>query len=94
MAASCSSKRKASSLFSKRRPSRAVRHRADVDQGRERHSSNYMLVEDLCRQRSLKLFVLHDFDIVGFSIKQTLIDDIERYSFRRKPRSTSTSVCA
>ena len=40
------------------------------------------LVEDLCGKRGLKLFVLHDFDVAGFSIKQTLVTSNRRYSFR------------
>ena len=39
------------------------------------------LVEELCGKRGLPLFVLHDFDKSGFSIKETLISDTERYEF-------------
>ena len=40
------------------------------------------LVEDLCGRRKLKLLVLHDFDVAGFSIKQTLVTSNRRHSFR------------
>lgn len=40
------------------------------------------LVEDLCGKRGLKLLVLHDFDVSGFSIKQTLVTSNRRYAFR------------
>jgi hypothetical protein len=40
------------------------------------------LVEELCGKRGLKLLVLHDFDVAGFSIKQTLVTSNRRYSFR------------
>jgi hypothetical protein len=40
------------------------------------------LVEDLCGKRGLKLLVLHEFDVSGFSIKQTLVTSNRRYSFR------------
>ena len=40
------------------------------------------LVEELCGKRGLKLFVLHDFDVSGFSIKQTLVTSNRRYHFR------------
>ena len=40
------------------------------------------LVEDLCGRRKLKLLVLHDFDLAGFSIKQTLVTSNRRHSFR------------
>jgi hypothetical protein len=42
------------------------------------------LVEELCGKRGLKLFVLHDFDVSGFSIKQTLVSSNRRYQFRHK----------
>jgi hypothetical protein len=40
------------------------------------------LVEDLCGKRGLKLLVLHDFDVSGFSIKQTLVTSNRRHFFR------------
>ena len=40
------------------------------------------LVEDLCGRRRLKLLVLHDFDVAGFSIKQTLVTSNRRHYFR------------
>ena len=40
------------------------------------------LVEELCGRRKLPLFVLHDFDITGFSIKKTLTESGERYQFK------------
>jgi hypothetical protein len=40
------------------------------------------LVEELCGRRGLKLFVLHDFDLAGFSIKQTLVTSNRRHHFR------------
>ena len=43
-----------------------------------------MLVEELCGKRGLPLFVLHDFDVTGFSIKKTLTESGERYRFRHK----------
>ena len=43
-----------------------------------------MLVEELCGRRGLPLFVLHDFDVAGFSIKKTLTESGERYQFRHK----------
>jgi DNA topoisomerase 6 subunit A-like protein/histidine kinase/DNA gyrase B/HSP90-like ATPase len=44
-----------------------------------------MLVERLCCERGVKLFVLHDFDISGFSIKKTLVESNRRYRFEREP---------
>ena len=43
-----------------------------------------MLVEELCGKRGLPLFVLHDFDLAGFSIKKTLTESGERYQFKHK----------
>ena len=40
------------------------------------------LVEELCGQRRLKLLVLHDFDVAGFSIKQTLVTSNRRHDFK------------
>jgi hypothetical protein len=42
------------------------------------------LVEELCGKRRLQLFVLHDFDVSGFSIKKTLVSSNHRYQFRHK----------
>ena len=48
------------------------------------------LVEDLCGKRGLKLLVLHDFDVAGFSIKQTLVTSNRRHpSGTRSISSTS-----
>jgi hypothetical protein len=43
-----------------------------------------MLVEELCGRRKLPLFVLHDFDISGFSILKTLTTSNRRYTFKHK----------
>jgi hypothetical protein len=43
-----------------------------------------MLVEELCGRLGLGLFTLHDFDVSGFSIKQTLVTSNRRYTFKRK----------
>ena len=43
-----------------------------------------ILVEELCGRRELPLFVLHDFDLAGFSIKKTLTESGERFQFRHK----------
>jgi hypothetical protein len=43
-----------------------------------------MLVDELCGKRGLRLFVLHDFDIAGFSIKKTLTESGRRYQFARR----------
>ena len=40
------------------------------------------LVEELCGKRGLKLLVLHDFDVAGFSIKQTLVTSNRRHHFK------------
>jgi len=40
------------------------------------------LVEELCGKRGLKLLVLHDFDVSGFSIKHTLVTSNRRHFFR------------
>ena len=40
-----------------------------------------LLVEELCGRRGLPLFTLHDFDVSGFSIKQTLVTSNRRYTF-------------
>ena len=40
------------------------------------------LVEELCGKRGLPLYILHDFDLAGFSIKQTLFTSGRRYKFR------------
>ena len=42
------------------------------------------LVEELCGKRGLPLFVLHDFDVTGFSIRKTLTESGERYRFKHK----------
>ena len=43
-----------------------------------------ILVEELCGRRGLPLFVLHDFDLAGFSIKKTLTESGERFQFKHK----------
>ena len=43
-----------------------------------------ILVEELCGRRKLPLFVLHDFDLAGFSIKKTLTESGERFQFPHK----------
>jgi hypothetical protein len=40
------------------------------------------LVEDLCGKRGLKLLILHDLDLAGFSIKQTLVTSNRRHHFK------------
>jgi hypothetical protein len=44
------------------------------------------LVEELCGRRGLPLFTLHDFDLSGFSIQQTLVTSNRRYTFANKIR--------
>jgi Topoisomerase 6 subunit A/Spo11, Toprim domain len=39
------------------------------------------LVDQLCARYQLSLFVLHDFDVSGFTILKTLQSDTRRYSF-------------
>jgi hypothetical protein len=41
-----------------------------------------ILVEELCGRRGLTLFVLHDFDVAGFSIKHTLVTSNRRHQFQ------------
>ena len=43
-----------------------------------------MLVEDLCAKHGLKLFILRDFDVTGFTIKKTLHTSGSRYTFKRE----------
>ena len=66
-----------------RAASRAVRHRADATKGMSVTAAR-MLVDELCGRRGLKLFVLHDFDITGFSIWKTLTESGRRYKFKHK----------
>ena len=40
-----------------------------------------MLVEELCGRQGLPLFILHDFDKAGFSIRHTLFNTNRRYTF-------------
>jgi hypothetical protein len=40
-----------------------------------------LLIDELCGRFGLRLFVLHDFDIAGFSIKKTLTASGRRYTF-------------
>jgi DNA topoisomerase VI subunit B len=42
------------------------------------------LVERICSERGIPLFILHDFDKAGFSIKATLHRDTRRYKFKDK----------
>ena len=44
-------------------------------------TASRMLVEELCGRRDLPLSVLHDFDLSGFSIKQTLTTSNRRHTF-------------
>lgn len=43
-----------------------------------------MLVEELCGRLGLKSYILHDFDISGFTIKKTLHTSGRRYTFKHK----------
>jgi hypothetical protein len=43
-----------------------------------------MLIDEVCGRHGLRLFVLHDFDISGFSILKTLTESGRRYTFRHK----------
>ena len=40
------------------------------------------LIDETCCRYGIPLFVLHDFDISGFSIAQTLHTSNRRYTFR------------
>ena len=42
------------------------------------------LVDQLCARYQLPLFVLHDFDVSGFTILKTLQSDTRRYSFENE----------
>ena len=42
------------------------------------------LVDQLCARYQLSLFVLHDFDVSGFTILKTLQSDTRRYSFENE----------
>jgi hypothetical protein len=42
------------------------------------------IVEELCAKHGLKLFILRDFDVTGFTIKKTLHTSGKRYTFKRK----------
>ena len=53
-----------------------------------------ILVEELCGKRGLPLFVLHDFDITGFSIRKTLTESGERYQFRHKVNFVDLGLAA
>jgi DNA topoisomerase VI subunit B/DNA topoisomerase VI subunit A len=41
------------------------------------------LVENVCGERGIPLFVLHDFDKAGMSIASTLVNDTRRYQFKQ-----------
>lgn len=43
-----------------------------------------MLVDRICAEYAIPLVVLHDFDITGFSIFQTLTADTRRYTFENE----------
>jgi DNA topoisomerase VI subunit B len=43
-----------------------------------------MLVEELCGRQGLPLFILHDLDKAGFSIKHTLFNSNRRYTFEHE----------
>ena len=49
------------------------------------------LVEELCGKRGLQLFVLHDFDSSGFSIKQTLITATGAINFGTRSISSTSA---
>lgn len=51
-----------------------------------------MLIDELCGRLGLRLFVLHDFDITGFSILKTLTESGRRYSSGTRSRA-SISGC-
>ena len=40
-----------------------------------------LLIDDICGDNDLPLFVLHDFDVAGFMILGTLQRDTRRYQF-------------
>jgi DNA topoisomerase VI subunit B len=40
------------------------------------------LAERICSERGIPLYILHDFDKAGFSIKSTLHEDTRRYQFK------------
>lgn len=42
------------------------------------------MVEELCAKHGLKLYILRDFDVTGFTIKKTLHTTSKRYTFKRK----------
>jgi DNA topoisomerase VI subunit B len=46
-----------------------------------------LLVEELCGRQGLPLYVLHDFDVSGFSILKTLTTSNRRYTFERPVKS-------
>ena len=46
-----------------------------------------MLVEELCGRQGLPLFVLHDFDKAGFSIKQTLFNSATALHVQARDRA-------
>jgi hypothetical protein len=41
-------------------------------------------IDELCGRLGLRLFILHDFDITGFSIKKTLTGSGRRYRFKHE----------
>jgi hypothetical protein len=43
-----------------------------------------VIVDKLCGELALTLFVLHDFDISGFSIRKTLTESGRRYHFKNE----------
>lgn len=43
-----------------------------------------LLIDELCWRLGLRLFVLHDFDITGFSIKKTLTANGRRHTFKHE----------
>jgi hypothetical protein len=45
------------------------------------------LVDDVCGETGLPLFILHDFDTSGFMIAQTLQRDTRRYQFQRNVKA-------
>ena len=45
------------------------------------------LIDEVCGDNNLPLFVLHDFDVAGFIILGTLSRDTRRYTFDKRDRS-------
>jgi DNA topoisomerase VI subunit B len=50
------------------------------------------LTEKVCGERGIPLFILHDFDKSGFSIKATLHQDTRRYQFKDKVQAVDLGL--